>query len=193
MSYDCSDRMKHSMGMTGEDKDLSPAMSDLKENNSTESVQHQMARDPSRGCPSRCTNMVPTSTSSATSNSGVASHIPSSTSAPSHLYCAASGDPSQGESNGNLIHTPEHSSRPLTAGPRPNPIHSDRPNSAPPHQLEKVSAAILRSLGDQYNDSHSNKSHARSWQMLGDQMHFEYGVRRVLSFSDIRQFSGNNK
>ena len=77
--------------------------------------------------------------------------------------------------------TPDQHRSGLTSGPRLHPVHGDRPNSAPPHHLEKVSAVILRTMGDHYQTS----SYGKTLRMLGDQMTFESEIRRALSYSDL--------
>lgn len=83
-------------------------------------------------------------------------------------------------------HNPPHHNSGMVSGPRLNPHHGDRPNSAPLH-LERLSGMILRRLGDQYDGS----SYGRSLRIIGDQMTFEQEIRRALSYSDLDRLRDN--
>ena len=77
----------------------------------------------------------------------------------------------------------------LTSGLRLHPTHGDRPNSAPPHCLEKLSGMILRTMGDHYQRS----TCGRTLRMMGDQMTFENEIRRALSYSDLDRLQNSDK
>ncbi|KAK7115447.1 hypothetical protein V1264_001307 [Littorina saxatilis] len=79
-----------------------------------------------------------------------------------------------------------HSS--LSSGPRLHPIHSDRPSSAPPHHLERLSGVILRKMGDHYQTT----TYGQTLRMMGDQMTFENEIRRALSSGDLDRLQNSS-
>ena len=158
------------MGIKGEQKDLSTQMANR--DGSPTDPRHLWSSSTQDSTSSSNSDNVPNTSSSNTHN------LPASTSAPAN-HNGATMTHSQTCPSFN---TPDQAQRPLTSGPRPHGSSSlDRPSSAPPHQLERLSGAILRSLGDQYQ----NRSMGKSWQFLGDQLEFESQVRRALSYPSL--------
>lgn len=84
--------------------------------------------------------------------------------------------------------SPEHHHSGLTSGPRIHTVHGDRPNSAPPHHLEKLSGVILRTMGDRYQTS----TYGQTLRLMGDQMTFENEIRRALSYSDLDRLQNSD-
>ena len=59
--------------------------------------------------------------------------------------------------------------------------HSERPNSAPPHHLERISGVLLRLVGDHY----LCLTCGRQLRTVGDQLALETDLRRAFSSSQL--------
>lgn len=78
----------------------------------------------------------------------------------------------------------------LTSSPHQRQVHrsQERPFSAPPDSLEKISGTLLRLVGDHYLCS----SCGRQLRTLGDQLTFETNLRHALSASELNAHHNGN-
>ncbi|KAL8613426.1 hypothetical protein ACOMHN_057146 [Nucella lapillus] len=106
----------------------------------------------------------------------------------SQIEAACTNSPSASTNPPSAASTPDHLHSGLTSGPRVHPSHGDRPSSAPPHRLEKLSGVILRIMGDHYQSS----TYGQTLRLMGDQMTFETEIRRALSYSDLDRLQNNS-
>ena len=124
---------------------------------------------------------------SATRNQSQSNLFPRESATESNAASLAS--PGASENLPSSTSSPDHVHSGLISGPRLHPTHGDRPSSAPPHHLEKLSGIILRTMGDHYQTS----TYGRTLRMMGDQMSFENEIRRALSYSDLDRLQSNDK
>ena len=83
------------------------------------------------------------------------------------------GTPSQAHDTGFLT--------PLNPRRQNLSSHSERPNSAPPHHLERISGVLLRLVGDHY----LCLTCGRQLRTIGDQLALETDLRRAFSSSHL--------
>ncbi|XP_059151328.1 uncharacterized protein LOC131937733 [Physella acuta] len=78
----------------------------------------------------------------------------------------------------------------LTSSTHHRQLHrsQERPFSAPPDSLEKISGTLLRLVGDHYLCS----SCGRQLRTLGDQLTFETNLRHALSASELNAYHNEN-
>lgn len=74
-----------------------------------------------------------------------------------------------------------HVLTPLPPRQRNTNTHPERPNSAPPHHLERISGVLLRLVGDHY----LCLTCGRELRNVGDQLALETNLRRAFSSSFI--------